>query len=265
MKTPLSAPVALRAIERRFKLTNDTSSRATPCRRGAKAPRCTSFFAATANARPENVGADQEDAKRQAGEHRQHHRDGDDATNELEPFVEDEHVDRDADVAQRRPGQIERNVEEEQRQLGRSGDGRSGSRQHDSEAEKRRGKRQDRIEQDDGCHLAGDLLVLAAGKVRAPQIDEQNIREAEVGEPQRVTDRPDHDEDREALRRENPRQHEGLDEACRHCAARGGKAQQRIADRNKPPARQFGDLPVIGKRSDGACMTVLARRDRGRQ
>ena len=136
MKTPLSAPVALRAIERRFRLTNDTSSRGNAAqarRQGAalhELPRRDGKQHA-----PENVGADQEGAKRQAGEHRQHHRDVDDAANELEPFVEDEHVDRDADAAQRRPGEIERNVEQEQRQLGRSGERRGGSRQRDDEAD----------------------------------------------------------------------------------------------------------------------------------
>ena len=42
-----------------------------------------------------------------------------DAANELEAFVEHEKVDGDADIAQRRPGEIKRDVEQEQRQLER--------------------------------------------------------------------------------------------------------------------------------------------------
>ena len=55
MKTPLKAPVALRAIERRLATINVTNSRGMPCRRDAKAPRCASFAAAMANTAPHKM------------------------------------------------------------------------------------------------------------------------------------------------------------------------------------------------------------------
>ena len=138
MKTPLKAPVALR--DDRTAVGDD--KRHELARHAAQAGRQGAALRELGRRNgehraPQNIGPDQEGGERQAAEHGQHDRDDDDAADELEPFVEQEQVDGDADVAQRRPGKIKRDIEQEQRQLER--------------AEKRRGRQRQRHEKANEC------------------------------------------------------------------------------------------------------------------
>ena len=70
------------------------------------------------------------------------------------------------------------------------------------------------------------------------QIHEQDFGQAEIGEPQRIADRRDDDENRKSLGTEHASEHEGLHEAHGKGAAGGRAAQQQVRDRDQPLARR---------------------------
>lgn len=151
---------------------------------------------------------------------------------------EDEQINGEADGAQRRPGEVERDERQEQREIERLNRGHSGPQQHDAETGERRSCAQNNVEQDDRAGLARGALVAAAVKMRRTQIDEGDLGEPEIGDPQRIADRRGENEDREQVRIEHAREHEGLHKAHRDRACGGRPAQQQIGQRDQPARRR---------------------------
>jgi hypothetical protein len=197
--------------------------------------------------------------QRQAEQHRHQRRDVRGAAKEFEALEIDEQIDGEADRAQRRPGEIERDEGQEQREIERLAGSRAGVQQHCAETSECGGGAQENIEQSDRAGIARGALVAAAVKMRRAQIDESNLGQPEIGDPQRIADRRSEDEDREQLRIEHAREHEEDSEISRAPAICGGANCGTMAS---------------GSGSIGACMVWLpsgprqrakAKRDNGRQ
>src|SRR5689334_3148483 len=90
--------------------------------------------------------------------------------------------------------------------------------------------------------MSGRFVALACQKIRA-QAYEEDLHDAEITQPQRITNGGDENEDRKALRAEHVREHESLCEAGDERRARRRHPQQKKWDRDHP-ALHDGRTPL---------------------
>ena len=102
--------------------------------------------------------------------------------------------------------------------------------------------------------VAGDRLVALAAQEAGAQPHEQNFDDAEVDQPERIADGRDQDEDREAMRAQDMREHVSLQQAREQCGAGSARAQEEEGPRDhallhvRPPFSR----PSPGNRSSKA-------------